>query len=306
MFTKWFALDAGAYTTRMYDIQGQQWKECRSCYGVKEGNIEQIGIEALSYVHKDHHHQVKYILDAGKIKQSPYALLERMLSQMLISNHLFRPGFIVSIPMDTSASVKKEWQNVLSELGARQVRFASSLDILDQDDYSFLIHVGHSLCEIGLYIHGEEQFHHTIPIAGKKMDEAIQERVGRMHNCLISLEDANAIKHAISDVLWQNKNGTIQCWGMNRYQKYEELSLKALDFWPCMEEVENQIAESVKESFRQMGMLNRQKVSQNHVHLTGGMAHCFGLRQILEKELYCPIICTQEPSYDIISSMKEW
>lgn len=306
MFTKWFALDAGAYMTRMYDIQGQQWKEYRSCYGIKEGTIECIGNEALSYVHKDYHHQMKYIMNEGKIKQNPYTLLERMLSEMLPYNYLFRPGFIVSVPMDADDALKKEWKDILSQLGACQIRFASSLDILDQDEYSFIIYVGHSLCEIGFYIHGEEKFHRTLSIAGKKMDEAIQERVGRLSNCLISLEDANAIKHAISNVLWQNKNGTITCWGMNRYQKYEEIKLKALDFWPCMEEVENQIVENVKECFRQIGMINRQKVSRNHVHLSGGMAHCFGLQQILEKELYCPIICTQEPSYDIISSMKEW
>ena len=306
MFTKWYALDAGAYSTRLYDINSEQWRECRSCYGVHEGSIEQIGNEALTYVHMDHKHQVKYILDAGKIKQDPYELIQKMMKEMLVYTHLFRPAFLVALPMDSEQSDRRKWKESLARLGARQIRFVPTLDVLDQNEYSFLIHVGHSLCEMGLYIQGEEIFHKSFPVAGKRMDEAIQEQVGKLNNCLISLEDANALKHAISDILWQNKNGTITCWGMNRYQKYEEIKVRAFDVWPSMEQVEILIVEQAKECFKNMGMLNRQKVCRNHVYLSGGMANCFGLKQMLEEELYCPIICTQAPSYDIISSMKEW
>lgn len=305
MFTKWYALDAGAYMFRLYDIHGEKWNECRSCYGIKEGNIEEIGISALPFEHMDYKHKVQYVMEKGKIKQDPTPILSKMIEELRPQTHLFRPSFVVSLPMNAQEADKLQWKKVLMTLGAKQVRFIPCLQVLDKDVYNFEIHVGHSLCQIALYENGTLRFQKAISLAGKRMDEVIQEKVGKMYNCLISLEDANAIKKAISDVLWQNKNGTISCWGMNRYQKYEKIEVRAFDVWPCMEEVEKQIAQEVWQCFQQMGMITRQKVCRNHVRLSGGMASCFGLRQMLEKELYCPIICTQAPSYDIISAMKE-
>ena len=302
MFTKLYALDPGSYAFRLNDIYGEKWTECRSCYGVYEGEIEEIGESALSYEHMDHKHRLQYVMQGKDILQDPTPLLKKMMEELRPQTHLFRPSFVVALPKNAD---KNQWKKVLQDLGARQVRFVSSLDVLSKEEYNFEIHVGHSLCHMALYAKGVLQFHKTFPIAGRKMDEAIQEKIGQLKNCLISIEDANQLKRGVSDILWQNKNATFTCWGMNRYQKYEKIEVKAFDLWPCMEEVERTIAQEAWACFQEMGMLTRQKVCRNHVRLSGGMAACFGMSQMLESELYCPIICNEEPTYDIISAIKE-
>ena len=302
MFTKLYALDPGSYAFRLYDIYGEKWTECRSCYGTYEGEIEEMGTPALQYEHMDYKHRLRYILQNETILQDPRPLLKKMIEELRPQTHLFRPSFIVALPKGAN---KEEWKKILTDLGAKQVRFVSALDVLPKDEYNFEIHVGHSVCHMALYSNGILQFHKTIPMAGRKMDEAIQEKVGQMKNCFISIEDANQLKQAASDILWQNKNATLTCWGMNRYQKYEKVEIKVFDLWPCMEEVERKIAQEAWACFQDMGMITRQKVCRNHVRLSGGMASCYGLSQMLESELYCPIICNEHPTYDIISAIKE-
>ena len=302
MFTKLYALDPGSYAFRLNDVYGEKWSECRSCYGVYEGQIEAIGSQAIQYEHMDYKHRLQYIMEDGKLVQDPSPLLQKMIDELRPQTHLFRPSFVVALPKNAD---KNQWKKILNDLGARQIRFVSTLDVLSKEEYNFEIHVGHSQTQMALYKKGILQFHKTFSIAGRRMDEAIQEKIGQMKNCFISLEDANQLKHAISDILWQNKNATLTCWGMNRYQKYEKIEIKAFELWPCMEEVERQIVEQAWACFQEMGMITRQKVCRNRVRLSGGMSACFGLRQMLEAELYCPIICNEEASYDIISAIKE-
>ncbi|WP_303973333.1 rod shape-determining protein, partial [Faecalicoccus pleomorphus] len=119
-------------------------------------------------------------------------------------------------------------------------------------------------------------------------------------------EDAGALKEAASNALWENKNVTLQCSAVNQYNQWTQIQLRTLDIWPCMMNVINQIVLWAKQCLQQVDVDMKEKIYQNGILLSGGLANCFGLRQTLEEELNQKVICSEHPEMDLMEALKGW
>ena len=69
--------------------------------------------------------------------------------------------------------------------------------------------------------------------------------------------------------------------------------------------IEQQIVLWAKQCFKEQPFEMKQTLLKKGILLDGGLAHCFGLRQLLEQAFSCPVITPEFPEYEIINTMKE-
>ncbi|WP_289183294.1 rod shape-determining protein [uncultured Dubosiella sp.] len=307
MFERWYVLDVGAHTFRLYDVRGDELVRFPACYGVCEGRVEKVGKEALSFVYRDPRRcQVHYPVDDGYLLHDLRVLVHEGLRRIGAHEHLLKPSLLVYVPFSLPETEREKWQEILQSEGVKKVRFVTLVDVYESfGDTRFVIHVGHSVCEMAIFVEGRCVIRKSIPFAGRQVGEAIQTLVAKKTNCLISGEDANAMMLTASSLLQERKNATLSAAAFDRYQNYVKIQVRGSDLWPCFLEVENQIAWWAKSLFETVSLPAQEKIASRGVDLHGGLAELFGLSKLLSKELQCPVICSKDPEYDMLKTIKE-
>ena len=306
MFEKWYALDPGSYEIRLYDYQKNQMVKSRSCIAYNGYEIIGMGQDALEYVyHQNKTSQVKYPIKQGNIKFDIFPLINMCFEKIKAPKSFYRPCLRIYLSEDNDL-IKKKWLNQIQNTNVKKVDFVSEMELWSEAPLRFHIHAGHSYTRIFLMMNQKVIFNQKIDYAGEQIDEIIQSMITRRTQCLIAEEDARNLKESASKALKKNKNATLSCFGMNRYQQYQKIEVKAMDIWPCMEQVHQQIVLWAKDCFDKISLEMKEKVMQEGIYLTGGLASCFGLRQYLNHEMKCPIVVSDIPALDILEQMKGW
>lgn len=308
MFENWIGLDAGADTLRFYEYSKS--KEILIPNFIVYENSTDTSMapdDYLSYVYNNNRNiQIRYPISQGKFYSTIRPLIKKGLKDLNATSNLFKPSFLVCLPDGTDQKIKQSWQQELVACGIRKVEFVSTMDVLQSQEACFMIHAGHSYTEIGIYAYQTEFAHKIIHFAGLDMDEEIKLIVAKKTNCLISNEDAKALKKAMSDSFNNQKNAILECNAFDKRGQLVRIQLRASDIWPAVEKVIQQIVLWAKSCYMNMGMDMKQRLMHNGIYLSGGLANCFGLKQALQKEFDCLIICQNNPECAIIEQMKGW
>lgn len=306
MFDHWLAMDAGSYSIKLYDYSSKKESEIRNVVAVEKNEVIAVGRAAFEYIYGDQRRvQVKYPLECGHVITDFSKVLEEGID-LLKSRSIFKPSMMVVLPSEILENDVDLWQKNMSIAGIQKMKFVRVMDVLQTEEPCFIIHAGHSYTELGIYARGCEFVHKTIHFAGKQVDEEIQKIVAQKTRCLITQEDACHLKEEASDLFWKKRNKKIGCVGMDRFQKYVRVEIDAIELWSAMKPIFQQIALWAKQVFLNVGMEMKEQILRDGVLLSGGLASCFGLRQMIEQSIGCPIVCTKEPKYDMIDALKEW
>lgn len=305
MFERWFALDIGAYEIRLYDQNRHMDAKMRTVMAMEKGELIALGQDAFSYLYKGPKVEVRYPIWEDDIDASLSRLLKKCFEKLEIGQSLLKPCILLAIPDWYDEERKLSMERILLDSGIKKIRFITNTDLLWTREACFLIHAGHSYTEMGIYVNGTRRAYKKISFAGSRIDDQIKKAVATKTNCLITSEDACSLKHACSDVFWKNRNASLQCHAMDRYQHLGQITISASDLWPALEMVEKQIVLWAKQCFKEQSLDLKQALLQKGIHLSGGLAHCFGLPQMLEQAFGCPILVSSAPEYDIINAMKE-
>ncbi len=307
MFDHWYALDLGGYNCRFYDYMEEKEIHIRTSVAYKQKNVVAVGKDVMDYVYQDQRTiNIKYPLDYNRMMSSVAPLIKEGMKQLQSDHALFRPRALVVVPTETEEEQLLRWQNEINQAGISKIDFMTVMDALQTIEPTMVIHSGHTYTEIGVYTHEERIVLKTIFYAGKQVDELIQKKIADMTNCMIGPEDASALKEAASQALWKGKNATLLCTAINSRNEYVQIQCKAMDLWPCMESVIQQITLWAKQCMERVSIEMKEMIHQNGILLSGGMAYCFGMRQLLQQELNHPVICTECPENDLIENMKGW
>ncbi|MDD7282194.1 MAG: rod shape-determining protein [Erysipelotrichaceae bacterium] len=302
MFNRWYIIDAGAYQIRIFDESKDELIQFQSIIAYKNNEVVSVASQATEYVyHRNNSIKVKYPFCEGKILSDIMPLLKYGLN---IEKHIWKRPCVLICLLNRSQQEEQKWISYAKELGIYRVEFITIADLM-KEHIHFYIHLGHSYTLIGLNIDGKQSFQKVIPFAGYQIDEAIVQTVLKKTKCFISMEDARMLKEACSKSLLKNKNAKLSCFGMNKYNQYEKVQVSSMDLWPCIEAVEKQIILWTKQMISTCSLELQEKILENGIYLSGGLANCFGLQPYLKYELKCPIICTNTPQYDIMNKMKE-
>lgn len=305
MFEYWLALDPGSKNFRMYSYSKQKQIDLRSCVAYSQGKLLDTSKEALKYVYANQKGlQVKYPLKEGKVISPITPLIKRGLKEFNIFQSIYKPCVFVAVNEEVSDLQKQKWQEELVRSGIRRFEFVDTMSLLQSDEACFIIHAGHSYTEIGIYAYGQEFVHKIIHFSGSSIDDKIKMMIASKTNCLISDEDASALKEAVSNTYKQNKTSTLSCGAVDRYGKTVQIQISCNEIWPCIEEELKQIILWARECYMNMGVEMKSRLMKNGIRLSGGLSHCFGLVQGLKHAFDCPIICTNEPECDMIEQMK--
>ncbi len=307
MFDHWYALDLGGYNCRFYDFMEEKDIHIRTSVAYQQKKVVALGKDVMNYVYQDPRKvSIKYPLDYNRMMSSVVPLIKEGMQELQSAKALFRPRALVVVPSETDEAQLLRWQDEINQAGITKIDFMTVMDALQTIEPTMIIHSGHTYTEIGVYAHEEKIVLKTIFYAGKQVDELIQKKIAKMTNCMIGIEDANALKQAASQALWKGKNATLLCTAINSHNEYVQIQCKAMDLWPCMENVIQQITLWAKQCMESVSIEMKETIHQNGILLSGGMAYCFGMRQLLQQELNHPVICTEKPEDDLIENMKGW
>lgn len=305
MFERWFLLDAGAYEIRLHDCAKHTDARTRNVVAFRNNQPVCYGQDAIACIYSDPRVQIRYPIQDQNIESSITSVLQNGLRVLEADQSLLKPCIWMAIPDWYSEEMKIRWQHILLDTGIKKSRFVSNMELLQVQEACLVIHAGHSYTEMGVYVNGTCRSYKKIFFAGSRVDEEIKRIVATRTNCLISNEDARALKEAASDAFHQHKNVQLSCMALDRYQHLGQISIRAWDLWPGMEMVEQQIVLWAKQCFKEQPLQMKEAILKTGIRLSGGLAHCFGLVPLLEQAFQCPVLHTNTPEYDIINTMKE-
>jgi len=307
MFERWYVLEAGASMLRLYDPKEDLLIRFTTCYLEEDGRVIAYGNEALqSILHPNIHRRITYPLEDGRILHEVSGLLQNAFQKANVHEHLLKPSLIVYTPFSLGEKEKEKWTEILLNLGIKKVRFVNLIELYEKRGGThFLIHAGHSLCEMAIFIHGKCQIYKSIPFAGKQVDENIQQAIAHKKNCLISQEEAKRLKEEANISFQRKLPSLLHGIGMDRYQRFVSFSILSSDLWPSVDEVEKQIILWAKSLFDTLSLPAKAQIAQKGIELTGGSANLYSLSSRLQEQLQCPIFCSNDPEYDMLKLIKE-
>ena len=307
LLDKWYALDLGAYQMHFYDYSSQEQASIRTIMAYKQDQLLVYGQEVFPYLYKELDRvQIKYPISHGQMLNSLSPLIKGGLEQLHAYDRLFRPCILVCVPSDLTQEQREIWQREFLKCDISKVEFVENMEILQKEETCFLIHAGHSYTELAIYADDKKILEKTLFYAGAQMDEQIQKLVYMKTGCFISKVDAALLKEQTSLALAKNKDAMLSCYGFDRHQNLCSIQIKASYLWPALEMVERQISLWAKHCFDQLPMQLQEYILLHGVHISGGLANCFGLSQIISGQLSCPILCTNKGQCDMINALKEW
>lgn len=304
MLKRWYALDVGAYEVRIHDFEKHTDGKVRTVLALDKNGPIAYGEEAFRYLY-DHTVQVKFPIQEDYVDRSIVALLKHAFQVLDITSSLLKPSVCLVVPEWYDQDRRLQWKQYMLEAGLKKVDLITTVDLLQTKEACFLIHAGHSYTEMGIFVNGTQRAYKRIFFAGSRIDEEIKRIVATKTNCLISNEDARALKHASSDVFWRGKNARLSCTAMDRYQNLVSVEISAADLWPALEMVEKQIVLWAKTCFKEQPFEMKQALLKRGIYLSGGLARCYGLSQYLEQAFSCAVHSEALPEYEIINRLKE-
>lgn len=305
MLAHWIALDPGSNLLRLYDYSRQKEIKIKSCIALNQDKLIATGKDALGYVYSAQRTiQVKYPIKQGNINGDITPLIKAALKELKVSQNIFKPCMVVCLNEAVDMSQRQKWQQQLILSGIRKVEFVNTMELLASEEACFIIHAGHSCTEIGIYAYGQTFAHKMVYFSGSSMDEKIKTIIAQKTNCLIWDEDASALRETVSQAFYSHKNAMLQCHALDRFGKVTQIQVLSSDIWPAMEEEIKQIVLWARQCYMNMGNEMKERLMRNGIHLSGGLASCFGLKEALSQAFDCPIICTKLPECDIIEQMK--
>lgn len=305
IFERWFGLDPGSHTFRIYDYTSSRQASVRSLYGMDNGQIESVGQDALLYTYKEKpRYQVRWPLQDDGLHKDLGPLIAKAMEQAGGDRYFFKPSFLVAL--DDDADLRTAWKEALLACGAKKVEFVEPLTFLQVQEEGIFIQAGYAHTRIGLYTDKGQAAKMKIDWGGLQIAMAIEQMLLKEHRFLISDEDALQLLEQSSALLNAHVNGQLQVYGMFSNGTYGTLSLRALQLWPCMRDVFEQIVHWTRSLLTSLPKQEQEQLLEKGIVLSGGLASAFGLEGMLGQFFECPITKSGHPDLDVLENMKGW
>lgn len=293
MFEKVLTIDPGASSLKLYEPAADEVVSERTVMASRDGK-QYVGEEAFELFWEKGSGVLKHPVDQGMLAGDLTPLFMKLVSQAQLDRHLFKPSLRVLLTREAKEEQMEKWIRMGEKAGFRRVLFSDPVNELKKET-GLVIHAGFSYTRLAAFRSGHLLDEKKIIFAGRQIDEAIMEYVANTYRSLMFYEDAAALKKAASDAFWNQKNPVLSCVVLDQRSQYVRLSIRASELWPAISGVLKQIVMWARELVSQLGLENMEEVLKYPVYLTGGLANCYGLRQMLEEQLNTNVIVLEEP-----------
>ena len=286
-----YYIDAGAWNIRLYDPKTRTIYSTRSCRLQKNPKI--WGREALEKVWESNSESLVYPFSDGQIQLDPGSILTGLFEKYPTDRCWMIPSLKALCPDDSQEQTDRWIIHCLSK-GFRSVSLLNPF-ACGSIQNGFHIHAGASRTHFVLYSESEIIEFDSISLGGLSIDRAIASELARVFKVLITPEDAAALKEAASNAMNAGKNATLTVTGLDQHNQYVQISFKAADLWGCMESVLSRIVSNAAGFICRRGPEVMERALSYPVTLSGGLASCFGLAQLLETQLKTAVHVTDHP-----------
>lgn len=291
MFESSYLLDPGSHTLRLYDPKTKTILQKRACRLEKEPDI--IAEDALKASWSSNE-KIVWPFMKEAIEADPAPLLKALFAKAPAERFLLVPNASVLSFQAPSEELSLHWQNLLEPYKLGRIKMAPAF-VPEGNKAFFRIHAGNSLVHFVMGMDGRVLGYKPLAIAGLAVDQAISAEIARVFKVLISAEDACALKESVSNALKDGRDPVLQVTGLNQHNQFEQLRFRASDLWGAMEPVLQAIALQAAEFVCSKGVELMEQVLANPVLLTGGLASCYGLASLLQKQLHARVRIPENP-----------
>ena len=307
MFDHWYGIDVGGHSMRIVDINHEKEWMSRNILAWKDKKVHASGVDAFPYIYQDQRViSIKYPVNHDQIFSDFSPLLAKGMTELGASNNIFHPHALVLIPSEAHMEQLENWRFQMNAAGIHRLDFVRVSDCLQTAEPTLCIHAGHTYTEMGIYVQDCCLTRKTIFFAGKQIDEAIQKVVTQKSRCLISDEDAIALKEAASRSLANRKQETLMCNAKNQYNQFVQIQVRPSQLWPCIQSVAKQITLWAKQCLESVDNETQEILHKNGILMSGGLSQCFGIKETLEQELNMPVYVSSDPQWELVRQLKEW
>lgn len=293
MLERKLILDPGAWTMKLYDPKSKSVSAERSCYYQDHEQII-VGKPALQAYWEQGKSRLRYPLSQGEIQGDIEPVFDRVSEKAQISSRLLKPSLMVILPEDVLEKQRKVWSQIGLNKGFRKVDFVSTMDVMKRD-CGVVVHAGWSCTEIGLFYGGKLISWTKLMYGGREMDEQIIDHVASSSKALIFNEDAAVMKEMASSAFWEQRTPMLGCTALNYTSQFVHLDVPSTSLWPMMESVLDQIVQWTRDLITKQGAEIMEALLARDISLSGGLAKCYGLQQMLEQEVHTKVSIESEP-----------
>ena len=233
------------------------------------------------------------------------ALLKYMLKKAIGSSYIVKPRIFVSYPCSLSELEQRALREAALTCGARKVylieqsilaALGSGLPIFEPNG-CMVVDIGGGTTDAAVISLGGTVVHHSIPVGGNKMDEAIISYIRRVFNMLVGDRTAEQIKLDLGTAL---PSGVLRKARIRGRELTTTLhQIKEINNDQVYEAIRDTCA-AIRDSIVQVLNYTPPElcadVKHNGIYLTGGAAQLYGLNQMIATDLKIPVSLAREPA----------
>lgn len=288
---KTYWIDPGSYSLKILDPKDKTIHSIRSVCLQKQPEI--CGQDAFDAYLKDSRCRLLYPLDPEVHHKSAVSLFSKLMEEIPASRFLVKPKAVLfkdsGMPLDESL-----WKEAALKAGFSSLKIVDPLTPSDKSTY-LQVHAGEHRTILQLCSNKKVLVRRDLDLAGITIDRAIAHWVAQNFNAMLFLEDARALRTAASDNFYQKKNPMLQVCVVDRHMEYTTASMKASSLWELMRKVEIEIAKAAAGLVCACGPDVMEQALKNPVRLSGGLANCCGLKEILQSQLSDVVYVPEQP-----------
>lgn len=289
-----YLIDPGSRWLRLMDPKTGEIHQIRTCQMQKNPAVfAEAALQSAWEIQDD---QLICPLVNGHPQTSIQPMLEALFAKAPTDRFWFVSRAMVLQTHPVHSKEASRWNRELLLQGIGQTRSIVPFPVLAKGPL-FHIHAGAAHTLLSMSFGSKLIAFDSLDLAGDAIDQAIARHIARAYRVLVNLEDACALKEAASSAFAQGKNPTLSVTGLDQRTGFVRLSFPADFLWPPMEKTLSSIASACASFVCSRGAQTMERMLEQPVLLSGGLAHCYGLAQMLEQTLKTTIEIAPEPEH---------
>lgn len=292
MFEKQYFIDPGSDCLRMLDPKTQEISWLRDCWTSKPFAIADQALK----VSLEGKANLITPMDQGHLEGDIKPLVDSLIEAMPLERFHQKPIAVLLCPFPLDLEQQEKWRTIMSQSGFSFLRFSEAFTYKGS---FFHIHAGASWTIFTLVKNDKIIARQSISLGGASMDKAIEMWIGRKYKAIAHKETIRQLRQKASEAFWKNTNPLLDFEAFEQRKGFTGLTIQATDLWPILKEQEIAIAEHAE------AFLHDQAPSASlTVLLSGGLAKCYDLPQIVSDVLKKPVELCPDPSNACFQTLK--